>query len=245
MASIAPEVRVYADSESLSQAAAMVFTETAREAISKRGQCIICLSGGNSPRRMYAILAERPQRDLVNWRQVHFYWGDERCVPPEDLNSNYRTARELLLGHLPIAPENIHRVRTELEPTLAAQDYSLALGKSAEPPLQWPRFDLVLLGLGDDGHTASLFPNARVDTRLAAAAIMVSEAKPPGWRVTLTPQVFNSARRVVFIVQGARKSAIASRVLYGEYQPDTLPAQLIRPTDGQLIWLLDAGAAAG
>jgi 6-phosphogluconolactonase len=161
---------------------------------------------------MYLILAQRPLCDLVDWPQVHFFWGDERCVPPEDLNSNYRTARELLLSHVQVPAEHIHRMRTEMEPELAAQDYALVLGRSADPPLQWPRFDLVLLGLGKDGHTASLFPGASLSPGQAAAA---------------------------------NKSGIVASILYGAFEPERLPAQKIRPSDGELIWLLDAGAAEG
>ena len=245
MALLTPDVRVFTDAESLSLAAASLFVDTVREKISRSGRCLVCLSGGTTPARMYSALNRRPQRDLVAWAQVHFFWGDERCVPTEDLNSNYHTARELLLGSVPVPPENIHRVRTELEPELAAEDYGLTMGRSAEAPFRWPRFDLVLLGLGADGHTASLFPHTRVVAGVAAVAIHAAKADPPGWRVTLTPAVFNSARRVVFLVEGSSKAAVVASVLYGTLQPDTLPAQLIRPTDGELIWLLDAGAAAG
>jgi 6-phosphogluconolactonase len=245
MAAIAPDIRIFTDAESLGQAAATLLTETARAAIGQRGRCLVSLSGGNTPNRMYAILAQTPQRDLVDWKRVHFFWGDERCVPPEDLNSNYHTAREMLLGQIPVPHENIHRVRTELGPELAAQDYALTLGRNAEPPHRWPRFDLVLLGLGEDGHTASLFPQRSVEDGLATVAVDVEEANPSGWRVSLTPAVFNFARRIVFMVQGTGKAAAVASVLYGVHDPERLPAQLIRPTQGELIWLLDAGAAAG
>lgn len=245
MAAVAPDVRVFTDADSLSQAAAAIFVETAGEAVRDRGRCLISLSGGETPKRMYSILAQRPQRDLVTWGAMHFFWGDERCVPPEDLNSNYRTARELLLGHVPVPPENIHRVRTELEPELAAEDYALALSRSAEPPLQFPRFDLVLLGLGEDGHTASLFPHSNLDEAAVTMAVQVAATNARTWRVSLMPQVFNAARKIVFLVQGAGKSAIVANVLYGAHQPEAMPAQRIRPTNGELIWLLDSGAAAG
>ena len=245
MAGVSPDVRVFTDAEALSQAASAIFVETSREAINERGLCRICLSGGTSPRRMYTILSDKPQRELIDWHQMHFFWGDERCVPPEDLNSNYHTARELLLSQVPVPPENIHRVRTELGPELAAQDYTLTLNRLAEPPQPWPRFDLALLGLGSDGHTASLFPGTEIEPGIATIAVDRAEAEPPGWRVSLTPAVFNSARKVAFLVQGARKAAIVARVLYGTQEPDVLPAQLIRPEEGELIWLLDSGAAAG
>ena len=243
MAGIVPDVRVYQDAESLGLAAATLFSDTAREAITRRGLCLVCLSGGRTPGRTYSALSKSPQRDLVEWPRLHFFWGDERCVPPEDLNSNYRMARELLLGKVPVPPQNIHRIRTELEPELAAQDYALGLSRLAEAPLNWPRFDLLLLGLGEDGHTASLFPHAGVQVGVAAVALQVNEARPPGWRVTLTPEVLNSARRIAFLVEGPRKAAIAARVLYGAHDPHELPAQLIRPADGELIWLMDSGAA--
>ena len=245
MAGIAPEVRVFTDADALAQAAATLFTETARDAISQRGRCMVCLSGGSTPSRTYALLAQGPLRHLIDWPRLLFYWGDERCVPPEDLNSNYRLAREMLLAKVPVLNENVHRVRTELGPDLAAEDYALTLNRNAEPPLRWPRLDLVILGLGEDGHTASLFPAASPPPGLAVFAVEARGAAPPGWRVSLTPEVFNSARRVVFLVQGAGKSAIVARVLYGPYEPESLPAQMIHQTDGEVIWLLDSGAAAG
>jgi 6-phosphogluconolactonase len=140
--------------------------------------------------------------------------------------------------------EQVHRIRTELEPELAAQDYALTLNRHADAPWRWPHWDLVLLGLGKDGHTASLFPHIPIQPTLAAMAVEATEADPPGWRITLTPEVFNSARRIVFLVQGSGKAAVVAKVLYGALEPETLPAQMIRPTDGELIWLLDAGAAA-
>jgi 6-phosphogluconolactonase len=245
MASLAPDVRVFTDAESLSQAAATLFTETARDTINERGRCLVCLSGGKTPLRTYAILAQRPLRDLVDWRQLHFYWGDERCVPPEDIKSNYHAAHEMLLGKVPVLPEQLHRVRTELEPELAAQDYAFSLGRASELPLPWPRFDIVLLGLGVDGHTASIFPGSNIDPGLTAVAVHAENADPPGWRVSLTPEVFNSARRIVFIVQGMDKAAIVASILYGAFDPERLPAQRIRPPNGELIWLLDTGAAGG
>ncbi|HET6845364.1 MAG TPA: 6-phosphogluconolactonase [Anaerolineales bacterium] len=243
MAGVAADVRVFTDAEALSEAAATLFVETAADAIRRQGHCTVCLSGGTTPSRTYTLLAQSPRRDLVDWPRMHFFWGDERCVPPEDLHSNYRAAREILLSRVPVGMENVHRVRTELEPDLAAQDYALTLNRHAQAPRRWPRWDLVLLGLGDDGHTASLFPHMARQPGLAAMAVEASEASPPGWRVTLTPEVLNDARRIVFLVQGAGKSAVVARVLYGASDPDTLPAQMIHPTDGELIWLLDSGAA--
>jgi 6-phosphogluconolactonase len=203
------------------------------------------LSGGSSPGPLYSLLAESPYRDLVSWPSVHVFWCDERCVPAEDLSSNYRQARELLLSRVPVAAHNIHRVRTELDPELAAADYALMLRKFADPSLAWPRLDLVLLGIGTDGHTASLFPGSPLETAESTWAVSAAANHPGTQRVTLTVPVFNAARRVVFLAHGAGKAAIVASVLYGDAQPALLPAQRIRPADGELIWLLDASAAAG
>jgi 6-phosphogluconolactonase len=189
----------------------------------------VSLSGGKTPESLYALLAGVPYRELIDWTRVHAFWGDERCVPVEDLNNNYRQARELLLAHVGVPTENIHRVRTELDPELAAEDYALVLRRYAEPPLSWPRFDLVLLGLGDDGHTASLFPGAPLEVDTPTLAVEAAPSDRSRWRVSLAPAVFNSSRRVVFLVQGAGKSKIVASVMYGKSNPEQLPAQRISP----------------
>ncbi|HEY5982594.1 MAG TPA: 6-phosphogluconolactonase [Anaerolineales bacterium] len=244
MAGLEPDARVFSSQDALFKAAAVVFVDAAAEAVGERGRFLVCLSGGTTPQGLYALLAQSPQRDSIDWTRVHAFWGDERCVPPEDLNSNYRTAADLLLSRVPIPSENIHRVRTELEPELAAGDYALTLRRFAEPPYAWPRFDLVLLGLGEDGHTASLFPGAKDDYEGPTLAVRSSDSQRPGWRVTLTPPVFNAARRILFLVHGAGKSKVVADVLYGGRRPELLPAQQIRPADGELIWMLDNAAAA-
>jgi len=244
MAGVEPDVRVFRDPATLTHAAASLFVDTVSRAIGERGSCLICLSGGKTPGRLYELLSQPGYSGLVDWAQLHVFWGDERCVPAEDLNSNFRRAKDLLLGRVPLPPEKVHRVRTELGPEPAADDYCMALRKSADPPLAWPRFDLVLLGIGLDGHTASLFPGSDPAPAHPALAVEVPSASPPGWRVTLTPPVFNSARQVVFLVYGARKSKVVANILYGEYRPEVLPAQRIRPQDGKVVWMLDAAAAA-
>ena len=244
MAGVEPDVRIFQDPEALSHAAASLFVETANLATSERGRCLVSLSGGKTPERLYALLAAVPYRELIDWTHLHAFWGDERCVPVEDLNNNYRQARELLLAHVPVPPENIHRVRTELDPELAAEDYALILKRNAEPPLAWPRFDMALLGLGYDGHTASLFPDSALESGSPVLVVKAPGDDRPTWRVSLTSSVFNSSRRVVFLVQGASKAKIVASVLYGESTPGQLPAQRIRPENGALIWMLDTGAAA-
>jgi 6-phosphogluconolactonase len=245
MAAVEPDVRVFLDLPALHGAAADIFVEASARATAERGRFLVCLSGGSSPSPLYSLLAESPYRDLVSWPSVHVFWCDERCVPAEDLSSNYRQARELLLSRVPVAAHNIHRVRTELDPELAAADYALMLRKFADPPLAWPRLDMVLLGLGTDGHTASLFPGSPLGAAESTWAVSAPANHPGTRRVTLTVPVFNAARRVVFLVHGTGKAGIVASVLYGDAQPALLPAQRIRPDDGELIWLLDTSAAAG
>ena len=244
MADLKSDVRVFQDLEALSHAAAALFTESSGQAVGERGRFLVALSGGRTPLRLYELLAQAPYREQVDWACLHAFWGDERCVPAEDLMSNYRLVQDVLLAHVPVPAENVHRVRTELEPELAAQDYSRQLRRFASSPLIWPRFDLVLLGLGLDGHTASLFPHSPVDTAEPTLAVSAPPPARPPWRVTLTPAVINTSRRIVFLISGSGKSRVLASVLYGEHNPQTLPAQRIRPADGDLIWMLDRRAAA-
>lgn len=243
MAGIKPDIRIYPDLDALSRAAAAAFIESSARAITRRGRCLVALSGGNTPMELYELLAATPYAEQVDWPHVHVFWGDERSVPPEDLDSNYRQAHDALLSRVPIPASNIHRVQGESEPEDAAIAYALTLKGFASPPLDWPRFDLVLLGLGEDGHTASLFPGSEVDMIGATAAVTAKYQDRPANRVTITPQVFNAALRVLFLVSGESKSATVADVLNGSYRPALLPAQRIHPSDGELIWMLDQAAA--
>src|SRR5262249_54433619 len=155
-----------------------------------------------TPLKSYELLAQSPFHEQVDWPNVHVFWGDERCVPVEDLENSYRQAHDVLLSQVPIPAENIHRVLSDLEPEAAALNYALVLKQFASTPHDWPRFDLVLLGLGTDGHTASLFPGSAVNPARPTLAITARYENRPANRVTLTPAVFNSARRVVFLVSG-------------------------------------------
>lgn len=244
MENIKPDVRIFGDLASLSEAAAVLFIESSARAIMDRGRFLVALSGGNTPLKLYELLAQSPYREQVAWPNVHVFWGDERCVPPEDLENNYRQAREVLLSHVPIPTENIHRVQSDLEPETTAINYALVLKQFASPPLDWPRFDLALLGMGEDGHTASLFPGSEVNVPVPTLTVTAQYQNRPARRVTLTPIVLNAARRIIFLVSGESKSETLANVLYGEYRPEQLPAQRIRPTDGELIWLVDQSAAS-
>ena len=243
MTNIKSDIRIFDNLESLSRAATELFIETSAQAIFGRGRFLFALSGGGTPTESYKLLAQSPYKEQVDWPRVNVFWGDERCVPIEDSENNYRQAHDVLLGYVPIPLENIHRVESSLEPIEAAKDYALVLKRFASPPLDWPRFDLVLLGMGEDGHTASLFPGSEVNVSTPTMAVTAQYQDRPANRVTLTPLVFNSARRIVFLVSGESKAQTLASVLYGGYHPEQLPAQRIRPTDGEIIWMVDKLAA--
>lgn len=233
-------VRVLPDVESLAQAGLEQVVQAAKAAIAARGRFYFALSGGSTPRLLYEQLASETAFERDWWWHTHIFWGDERCLPPAHPDSNYHMARTALLDHAPIPPENIHRMAGEREPEQAAADYEVELEWVFGGP---PRFDLILLGMGSDGHTASLFPHTpalREQTRRAVANFY-APVKPP-WRVTLTLPTINTAAQVVFLVSGVDKAETLRRVLEGEYKPDDLPAQLVRPAGG-LLWLVDTAAA--
>jgi 6-phosphogluconolactonase len=238
-----PEVRVYKDLEYLSRAAAQLFFDQAEQAAHERGRFFSMLNGGSTPMRLFQLLAEGRSRK-IDWTLTHLFWGDERCVPPNDAESSYGQARELLLDHVKIPDENVHRILGELGPIEASKDYAHVLKQFASPPLDWPCFDLVLLGMGSDGHTASLFPGSPVEAAGPTLAITAHYQDRPAERVTLTPSVFNSARMVLFMVVGENKALTLSKVLNDTHQPELYPAQRIDPKDGMLIWLVDEAAAS-
>lgn len=237
-----PEIRIFNDLENLSRAAANLFTEQAAESITKRNRFLVALNGGNTPMGLFQLLAT-DFREQVDWSQVHLFWGDERCVAPDDAGSSYGQAREVLLSRVPIPEKNIHRVKGELGPVEASKEYSLVLKEISSPPLEWPRFDLVYLGMGEDGHTASLFPGSPVDLVEPVIPVTAHYQDRPADRVTLTPVVFNKARMVVFMATGKKKAHTLAEVLSDRYNPTLYPAQRINPKDGQLIWLVDEEAA--
>jgi 6-phosphogluconolactonase len=241
-------VEVFATSDALADAAAGRFVSAAATAIRASGRFTVALSGGATPQALYALLASEPYVSRVQWPLVHWFWGDERCVPPADPASNYRMAREALLDRVPVLAANVHRIRGEDDPGDAAAAYERTLRETfASPPASGKRLDLVLLGMGADGHTASLFPGGaavRERQRWVVAEYVKSVSM---WRVTLTPVVINAAADVIFLVAGREKAAMLRRVLEGPYQPDVLPAQVIGrppiPPDHPPRWMVDAAAA--
>lgn len=233
----------YPDSEALAQAAAELFIELVNDAIAERGQCHVALAGGATPRATYAALARETCAARVDWSRVQVYWGDERCVPPNSLDSDFRLAWETLLAHVPIPAEHVHRMRGELEPRAAMEEYD-ALLHQAFPGVSWPRFDLILLGLGTDGHTASLFPGtaALAETERWVAANFVPQLD--AWRLTLTLPAINHAANILFLVSGARKAEILREALRPADHSAPLAARRVHPIHGTLRWLVDAEAAA-
>ncbi len=238
-----PEIYIFKDIEELSHTAALLFSEQATQSITERHRFLVALSGGSTPTRLFELLAT-DFRERVNWSKVHIFWADERCVPPEDAGSNYGQAREVLLSRVPIPDANIHRIQGELPPAEAAQDYALILKEFASPPLQWPRFDLVYLGMGEDGHTASLFPGSPVDVSESTLPVTAHYQGRPADRVTLTPPVFNSAHMIAFMATGGNKATTFAEVLAGSHDPTAYPAERIHPTEGRLIWLVDEAMAS-
>jgi 6-phosphogluconolactonase len=243
-----PDVEILPDADSLARAAAARFLKLAMANIQMNAQFNVALSGGSTPQRMYRLLASAEFGRELDWHRVHLFWGDERCVPPGHAESNYRAVCEVLLDHIAIPAENVHRIRGEITPWDAADEYEEALksylGQSVAAGKAIPTLDLMLLGMGEDGHTASLFPHtAALDERerLVVAAYL---EKPNKWRVTLTAPVINAAADVIFLVSGANKAEPLRLVLEGPHQPRDLPAQVVSPHPGRLHWMVDADAAS-
>ena len=242
---MSPEVKVWLDALRLFRAAADEFTRVAREAVAARGRFSVALSGGTTPRSVYALLAEDDPRTRLPWDKVHFFFGDERNVPPSNPDSNYRMAQEAMFSRISVPEGNIHRIEAELKAEDAADAYQQLLRSFfALKPGELPRFDLVLLGMGPDGHTASLFPGstALAETSRLVAANWVEKFK--AFRITLTFPVLNQAAEVLFLVSGADKAEMLRNVLRGDRSAATYPAQRVQPQSGRLLWYADQAAAA-
>ena len=239
--------QVFPDRENLIDSAASYITALAVKAIREGGRFTLALSGGNTPRPIYERLAETPYVEHINWAQVHIFFGDERCVAPEDERSNYHMARAALLDRVPLVASNIHRIHGEESPEKAADKYTAELentfGGRSGTGAPDSGFDLVLLGMGDNGHTASLFPGLPAVTERNKWVMPQYVEVVRMWRVTMTPAIINAARNVAFLVSGADKAEVLREVIEGPYQPVVLPSQTIKPVNGDLRWLLDLPAA--
>ena len=230
------------DSQALAIAAAEHFVALAREAIVTRGRFSVAMAGGSTPRGVYERLASEGFAERVDWQRVHLFWGDERCIPPDHPDSNYRMARETLIEHAPIPPEQVHRMHGEDPPVEAALAYEKLL--HAHFSTGGKDFDLVLLGMGEDGHCASLFPGTAAIHEEKHWVLAHYVDRLQAWRISLTPVILNAAVEVAFIVSGKEKAERVRQVQDDVHRPGTLPAQIIRPTSGRLTWFLDQLAAS-
>ena len=235
----------------VAQEGAKRFTELANTAIAQSGRFTVALSGGTTPRDLFQILSAPPFRDTIDWSKVYIFFGDERCVPPDDPDSNYRMASETLLSQVSIPTENVFRMRGEDPPNQAAAEYAtqlqdfFKLAQAGGPsPENYPRLDLVLLGMGPDGHTASLFPGTAALQERGKPVTANYVPKMDANRVSLTAPAINRAANIIFLVAGASKAQALKAVLEGDYQPHVYPSQLIRPSQGKLTFLVDQAAAA-
>jgi 6-phosphogluconolactonase len=244
----------------LARTAAEQFVTLARQCISAQGRFSVALSGGSTPRDLFTLLATPEFAAQIDWEHVHLFWGDERAVSPNDPSSNFKMTNDTLISHVPIPLPNVHRMKGELPANDAAKEYEAELREFFQPQrtqrkeisssmlsvssvASYPRFDLILLGLGANGHTASLFPHTQVlhETQRWVAAEYIDEVKMN--RITLTAPVINAASNILWLVAGADKAQTVYDVLHGAYRPEELPAQLIKPTSGTMMWLFDQEAS--
>ena len=244
--SSSPEIRTLTTPQELFAAAAEEVVRVAQEAVGQRGRFTIALSGGSTPRSLHTLLATNARTSLP-WDRAFFFWGDERHVPPTDPDSNYRMAEETLLSKIPVAAANVFRIPAENpDAAAAAAAYEQTLRKFfALQPGQFPRFDLILLGMGPDGHAASLFPGSAALQEKSRLVVANWVEKFKTSRITLTLPVLNAAYCVAFLVSGTDKAAALQAVLEGDAPGEQYPSKLVRPSDGKLIWYVDRAAASG
>ena len=243
--SVALELRRLTTPQDLFQAAAEEVIRDATDAVAKRGRFTIALSGGSTPKNLYTLIAANASANLP-WDQMFFFWGDERHVPPDDPDSNYRMAKEALLSKVPIPANNVFPIPAENpDANAAAEAYEQTLRKFFNLPAgEFPSFDLILLGMGPDGHTASLFPESAALQEKSRLVVANWVEKLKTSRITLTLPVLNAARCVAFLVSGGDKAEVLREVLEGSAPAEKYPSRLVQPSDGKLIWLVDRAAAS-
>ncbi len=238
------DLHAHQNAEELARGGAQLFVDGVAEALRARGRFRVALSGGSTPRRVYELLATPDFSSRIDWNRVDLFWGDERYVPADARESNYRMTAEALLDHVPVPPANIHRVPTEISPpSAAASAYEDEIRQVFGEPTSVPEFDLIYLGLGSNGHTASLFPHSPALHESSRLVVADFVAEVNSWRISMTLPLLNQGRVVAFLIEGAQKAQVLSEVLLGPRDPERLPAQLISP-QGQLLWMVDAAAAA-
>jgi len=237
------KLEIYPSTEALNHAMAERFVAVASLAISSRGRFMAVMSGGNTPLGFYRMLSVTPFKALLDWRFIHVFWSDERRVDQNEPLSNFYQTHVALLDKVPLPSDQIHKIQSDIDPGISAMNYAKELIRYKTPPLDWPVFDWILLGLGVDGHTASIFPGMPLNNSDAVIAASGKYKDRPSERITMTPEVINYGREVIFMVSGTEKSGILSRVLEGPYDPEALPAQRIQPFQGNLTWMVDHEAA--
>jgi 6-phosphogluconolactonase len=239
------EIIVCNDLEDLSLKAAAIFQRLSEDSIRADGRFTVALSGGHTPKSLFTLLASDPYRTGIQWERVHFFWGDERCVPPDDEQSNFRMTKESLLQHISIPQQNIHRILAEMpDHNAAAEKYENHIRQFFSAESGIPRFHLILLGMGPDGHTASLFPETAALQNAKDLVTANYVEKFGTFRITFTYPLINNAANVVFLISGKDKAAALKEVLEGKYQPELFPSQNINPTNGTLRFLVDRDAAS-
>lgn len=237
------KVIVKKDSDELSRELAVWISDYIKKVLQTQGLFTIVLSGGSTPKKLYQLLASEKFKNKIDWRRLHFFWGDERFVPLSDDKNNAKMAFDNLLTHVPVLEENIHIIRTNVEPETSAKEYERILHQYFPDKSQ--TFDLVLLGIGDDAHTLSLFPGYKKvvqEKERWVRSFFLKEQKMV--RITLTPPVINAANCVLFLVSGRDKAGALQHVLAGEHNPNLYPSQVIKPANGELYWWIDEAAAA-
>jgi 6-phosphogluconolactonase len=242
---VPPDVRILTNIDAIARRAAQDFVQSATQAVSEKGSFTVALSGGSTPKALYSLLAgDAALRSQLPWDKMYLYFGDERSVGPDHSDSNFRMATETMLSKVPLKPEQVFRIKGEYKDTdKAAQEYEQVLRTSFKiAEGQFPRFDLVFLGIGSEGHTASLFPGTKALHETKRLVVRNWVGKLYTNRITLTAPAINNAARVVLMVTGADKALALKGILEGPYEPDQLPAQIIQPPNGKLLWLVDTVA---
>jgi len=240
------EILVCPNAESVAVEAAHLFVRLATEAIRDHGRFTVALSGGSTPKRLFQILATPAYQKQLDWSAIHLFWGDERYVPADHPDSNFRMTLDALLSQVRIPPANVHRIRTELSPAEAvATSYESEIARFfAGTHERFPTFDLVFLGLGTNAHIASLFPHSKTLQEQSHLVVADFVAEVNMWRITMTAPMLNAARNIVFLATGADKAPVIRDVLFGDYDIERKPAQLIQPVHGQVTWLIDKASSA-
>jgi len=236
------QIKIYSDKEALFSATSDLLISAMRQSVMTHRICSIALAGGNTPRGVYRHLAMASVHYRIPWQKIHLFWGDERVVPPDHEESNYRMVKETLLDHISISPGNVHRIRAELGADVASAEYADELRRFFKTPL--PEFDIILLGLGKDGHTASLFPETPILEEQEKPVSKVFASAYNIWRISLTLPVINRARQIIFLVAGENKSEIIREIFTLDKPSGKFPASLVSPRKGDILWMLDKAAAS-